>query len=587
MLQFDFTFSNSIETIMATIIAQPAAVASNERIRRPRRHYKCTYCQKVFKRSEHCIRHERTHTNEKPFSCRYCRRTYSRKDLVTRHERTLHAQGQAEPSALPPAGIPAEDDESDGSLSDAGNGSVPGRKRRRIDATVLGAADDADLPPSESEPSRASSAIRGGVDSPSNHTYTLPGENGTTDSVTDEPRTQSRAPRRKTLLRQSISSLANVLDAPGHATSASQQPDVYTGLHFDVHDATSQMPMDVDLDQAARHPDEYSNTSEQNHTQLQQQSQPRQAQELYPFAQYHDAGPQADAIDQNLDPRPFAAFEPADMSSFFTFSPFPVGLFDVGQNMPNMAMPGMAGYQQLQTNISPTHTRLDAAISPASAPPAHSPSQLQQVKDHATSSGSNSMAATAAPSNLPLLAKDEPPQIPNLAADNNWHASLCKDLAERLGRPNVIQEVPSSKLLQGFLTSFLDCYYRHQPFIHLPTMSVANTPSPLILGMCCIGALYRLDRRRAERLYTLGTKSIASVRNTPPAAPLTRQGLSLTLSFHLLQDVRAFLKSSAELPLWVGQTTMLLTAYAALSGDKVLAGSVMEDNGFFTLVSTL
>jgi hypothetical protein len=49
--------------------------------------------------------------------------------------------------------------------------------------------------------------------------------------------------------------------------------------------------------------------------------------------------------------------------------------------------------------------------------------------------------------------------------------------------------------------------------------------------------------------------------------------------------VREFLASSADLPLWVGQTKILLTAYAALSGDKALAGSVIEDNGFYTLVS--
>lgn len=46
---------------------------------RQRRQYKCWHCPKVFKRSEHCIRHQRIHTQEKPFSCRFCQKSYSRK----------------------------------------------------------------------------------------------------------------------------------------------------------------------------------------------------------------------------------------------------------------------------------------------------------------------------------------------------------------------------------------------------------------------------------------------------------------------------------------------------------------------------
>ncbi|KAF2869110.1 hypothetical protein BDV95DRAFT_578392 [Massariosphaeria phaeospora] len=58
---------------------------------RTKRVYRCKYCARVFKRSEHNARHERVHTQERPFSCAFCDRTYSRKDLVKRHERTLHA----------------------------------------------------------------------------------------------------------------------------------------------------------------------------------------------------------------------------------------------------------------------------------------------------------------------------------------------------------------------------------------------------------------------------------------------------------------------------------------------------------------
>jgi hypothetical protein len=282
-----------------------------------------------------------------------------------------------------------------------------------------------------------------------------------------------------------------------------------------MYDASSQMAIEVDHNSEPQHQDEYSNGAKR---QLQQHTQQQQAQELYPFPQFHDAGAQANALNQNLDPGLFAAFESTDMTSFFTFSPFPAGLFDVGQNMPNMAMSSLTDYQHLHNSATSAASRSDIAISPASAPPAHSPSQLLPAKDHATSNASEPLGVRDPPSNLPLLVKDEPLQIPSLASDRNWHASLCKDLAERLGRPEVIQEVPSSKLLQGFLTSYLECYDRHQRFIHLSTMSMANTPSPLILGMCCIGALYRLDRRRAERLYRLGVESIAKVSVLSPHA---------------------------------------------------------------------
>lgn len=49
-----------------------------------KRTYTCRHCARVFKRSEHCARHERVHTQEKPFACAYCDRKYARK-CVSHH----------------------------------------------------------------------------------------------------------------------------------------------------------------------------------------------------------------------------------------------------------------------------------------------------------------------------------------------------------------------------------------------------------------------------------------------------------------------------------------------------------------------
>ncbi|PQE04674.1 zinc finger protein [Rutstroemia sp. NJR-2017a BBW] len=60
------------------------------RVQKTPRTYTCSICSRIFKRSEHCSRHERGHTHEKPFPCRLCGRRYARKDVVIRHEKSFH-----------------------------------------------------------------------------------------------------------------------------------------------------------------------------------------------------------------------------------------------------------------------------------------------------------------------------------------------------------------------------------------------------------------------------------------------------------------------------------------------------------------
>ncbi|KIV92371.1 hypothetical protein, variant 2 [Exophiala mesophila] len=50
-----------------------------------RQEKKCDICSRCFARSEHLIRHRRTHTKEKPFTCPYCRRSFQRSDIKAVH----------------------------------------------------------------------------------------------------------------------------------------------------------------------------------------------------------------------------------------------------------------------------------------------------------------------------------------------------------------------------------------------------------------------------------------------------------------------------------------------------------------------
>lgn len=77
----------TIDTDLGYISSRYSSLGGNTQRRGAgmKRTYTCRHCARVFKRSEHCARHERVHTQEKPFACAYCDRKYARK-CVSRHQ---------------------------------------------------------------------------------------------------------------------------------------------------------------------------------------------------------------------------------------------------------------------------------------------------------------------------------------------------------------------------------------------------------------------------------------------------------------------------------------------------------------------
>ncbi|KAH8658347.1 hypothetical protein BX600DRAFT_552491 [Xylariales sp. PMI_506] len=74
----------------------------------------CAYCQRTFRKTEHLLRHQRSHTGEKPFQCPKCGRRYARSDVLQRHLKLYHAQSNG---VEEPQGDTHQASGEDGSLS--------------------------------------------------------------------------------------------------------------------------------------------------------------------------------------------------------------------------------------------------------------------------------------------------------------------------------------------------------------------------------------------------------------------------------------------------------------------------------------
>lgn len=177
--------------------------------------------------------------------------------------------------------------------------------------------------------------------------------------------------------------------------------------------------------------------------------------------------------------------------------------------------------------------------------------------------------------NLPIVQREKQTNTCKFDLNEADYKSILKDAADRLRLPTVTQYVPNAKELHRFLNTYVENFHRHLPLIHLPSFSPADTPSPLIFAICSIGALFRLDRRRAIRLFKMADYALK----------LDAFGLQETTFTDTVEPSNASHNDSKALagPLWTAQARVLLCYYAIFSGDKTIVASALQNLGVLCL----
>ena len=159
------------------------------------------------------------------------------------------------------------------------------------------------------------------------------------------------------------------------------------------------------------------------------------------------------------------------------------------------------------------------------------------------------------------------------------HQNLLRDVSTHMLQDNnPAPSIPAAKSLEKYLRTYFEVFQIHMPIFH-QSFDMVRAPAPLVLAMCAIGAVYRMERKAAAILFNQAHQAFGNFDHLVHS----RSHSNMFLAHWITSDDRSH--EIEETPLWASQTMLLLTIFAAWSGDTMLVSQAIADLGFFARVS--
>lgn len=274
----------------------------------------------------------------------------------------------------------------------------------------------------------------------------------------------------------------------------------------------------------------------------------------------------------DLNPPPSSSL--ANSSDFHDFLPMSLDFFDpfLGLSSDQLQSFGPLPFTTFNDDFSPLELMQTSDADQAVERCTLEKQGTQSLSDHLEHSGStNCRAHTQTCSSLtnstviqsilnPALGQSHQvrPIVPSFS--DRAYGNLLQRCSMQLNSfGSEALSLPSSASVRKCLQTYVDAFHIHFLILHLPTMNLDNTSPALILAMCAIGALYRLERKISAPLYLLARQYLETRSSNPSDLPQRAQMLA---EWELPQPSRPKVLEDIS----ASQARLLLTIYASFSG---------------------